>query len=149
MLKKLFVLMLLGFSSISYGEAVSIQITKIDSWLARCLKASTVEESTRTCYFKAYEGANKLLDAVILSERMSMSKQEIEWKKAGSQMNAPEAAQAALVLSQEGWIKYREGHCELLSTDSYGGSNATNIRNECLYKMTKQRLIEVAAKFKY
>ncbi|WP_086735745.1 lysozyme inhibitor LprI family protein [Erythrobacter colymbi] len=48
-----------------------------------------------------------------------------------------------LVMSQENWLRYVDGQCELEATAARGGSGTDTLRQKCLLRLARLRLAEL------
>lgn len=56
----------------------------------------------------------------------------------------PEARRSGLQVAQRAWIKFRDANCAFLN-DPDGGQEARMMANECVLRMTAERVNEVAS----
>ena len=48
-----------------------------------------------------------------------------------------------LVTAERAWIGFRDTSCNLESTSMLGGTGESNVYGDCLYRMTRQRVLDL------
>ena len=85
------------------------------------------DAQVRTCIWLRYEASDKRLNEVYKQLVAKLSREE----------------RSILAEAQLGWIKLRDKTCEFEVYQSRGGTGYGGFLNECLDRMTKQRLAEL------
>lgn len=85
------------------------------------------DAQVRSCIRLRYEASDKRLNEVY---------KQLVAKLSGSE-------RSLLVEAQLGWIKLRDNNCEFETYRSRGGTGHSGFLNECLDRMTKQRITEL------
>ena len=117
----------------------SADFAAIDHALQACLARNGSTPGVDNCNTKAHSAADRILNRLYGAQI--------------ARLNHPSKGDAAadaeilkrLVASERAWITYRDKNCDFDSTSMLGGTGESNVYSRCLYDMTKQRALYLAA----